>query len=292
MASSTVTNAKYLDYAGLSTLVGNIKTLVDNKIIAAKQVLGGRLGKALSATEVQIGLHTPSGFTVNGSDVTELSSITIPGATTGTAGVMTAADKTKLDGIYAGAEVNQNAFSNVKITNNNGTSTPATIAAYSKTDTLNLTAGTGIKITGDAGSDTITIDSTYEHPEYSTTSTSSLETLTSGSKFTAITGVSVHENGHANVISSKQFTLPTLINDIKFAAQTASVPVSNTVNVVYNFVNDTGIAGQSTASIHYNTIQLPTQKYVDNAIADKIAEEDPLIYKGLKNATTGNKIIL
>jgi hypothetical protein len=63
---------------------------------------------------------------------------------------MSAADKAKLDGIAAGAEVNQNAFTNVKV----GTTT---ISADSKTDTLELVAGTGITLTPDSTNDKVTI---------------------------------------------------------------------------------------------------------------------------------------
>jgi len=71
-------------------------------------------------------------------------------ATTSQAGFMSASDKTKLDGITAGAEVNQNTFSNVKV----GTST---IAADSKTDTLELVAGSNITLTADTINDRVTI---------------------------------------------------------------------------------------------------------------------------------------
>lgn len=70
----------------------------------------------------------------------------------------TNAEKQKLAGIATGAEVNQNAFSNVKI----GTTT---IAADAKTDTLTIQGGANVSITADANSDTITItsgDTTYE----------------------------------------------------------------------------------------------------------------------------------
>jgi len=62
--------------------------------------------------------------------------------------------KTKLDGIAAGAEVNQNAFSTIAV------SGQTSVNADSNTDTLNLAAGTGITLTTDAGSDTVTITST------------------------------------------------------------------------------------------------------------------------------------
>lgn len=58
--------------------------------------------------------------------------------------------KNKLDGIAAGAEVNQNAFSYVKVGS-------TSISARYKKDTLELVAGTGIALTPDANNDKLTI---------------------------------------------------------------------------------------------------------------------------------------
>ena len=62
----------------------------------------------------------------------------------------TTAEKTKLAGIAEGAEVNQNAFSNVKVGS-------TTVAADSKTDTLEIAGGTGIDAVGDTTNDTVTL---------------------------------------------------------------------------------------------------------------------------------------
>lgn len=62
----------------------------------------------------------------------------------------TSAEKTKLSGIASGAEVNQNAFSNVKV----GSST---IEADGKTDTVEFVAGTNITLTPDTTNDKITV---------------------------------------------------------------------------------------------------------------------------------------
>lgn len=85
---------------------------------------------------------------------------TYSNATTTTAGLMSAADKSKLDGVASGAEVNQNAFSNVVV----GSST---VSADSKTDTLTLVAGSNVTLTPDVANDKITIaskDTVYAHP--------------------------------------------------------------------------------------------------------------------------------
>lgn len=69
----------------------------------------------------------------------------------------TTTDKNKLSGIASGAEVNQNAFSNVKVGS-------TTVAADGKTDTLELVAGSNVTLTPDATNDKVTIaatDTTY-----------------------------------------------------------------------------------------------------------------------------------
>lgn len=62
----------------------------------------------------------------------------------------TTAEKNKLSGIASGAEVNQNAYSNVKVGS-------TTIAAGAKTDTLELVAGNKITLTPDTTNDKVTI---------------------------------------------------------------------------------------------------------------------------------------
>lgn len=79
---------------------------------------------------------------------------------------LSAADRAKLDGIEAGAEVNQNAFSNIKVGS-------TTVAADSKTDTVTF-VGSGVTITPDATNDTITftvpagVNTTYTFAEGTT----------------------------------------------------------------------------------------------------------------------------
>ena len=85
----------------------------------------------------------------------------------------TNAEKSKLSGIASGAQVNQNAFSNVTVGS-------TTIAADTTTDTLTLVAGSNVTITPDATNDKITISSTdtkYTHPTY-TAKTSGLYKVT------------------------------------------------------------------------------------------------------------------
>lgn len=103
----------------------------------------------------------------------------IPAATSNSAGVMSKADKTKLDNIAVGAEVNQNAFSKVVVGN-------TIIEADNKTDSLTLVAGNNVTITPDATNDKITIaakDTTYS---VATTSANGLMSAADKSKLDGI----------------------------------------------------------------------------------------------------------
>jgi hypothetical protein len=75
---------------------------------------------------------------------------THPNATTTTPGFMSETDKQKLDGIQPGAEVNQNAYSRVRVGS-------VLISAQSKTDTIELEAGSNVTLTPDATNRKVTI---------------------------------------------------------------------------------------------------------------------------------------
>lgn len=149
--------------------------------------------------------------------------VTIPdaiatGTTGATNGLMTAADKQKLNGIATGAEVNQNAFSNVKVGS-------TTVQADSKTDTLELVADGAVTITPDATNDKITISSTdqsvtavgnhYAPTEDSTAekdasggSATQLPTSSGGTLVQVVTGVKMDAKGHVTGVVSKGLWSP------------------------------------------------------------------------------------
>ena len=128
--------------------------------------------------------HVSAATAVAKSDITALgipsTNTTYSTATTFANGLMSSSDKTKLDGVATGAEVNQNAFSNVVVGS-------TTIAADAKTDTLTLAAGSNITLTPDATNDKITIaakDTTYSA---ATTSAAGLMSASDKSKLDGIT---------------------------------------------------------------------------------------------------------
>lgn len=99
---------------------------------------------------------------------------------------VTAAQITKLNGIATGAEVNQNAFSNVKVGS-------TTVAADAKTDTLELVAGSNVTLTPDATNDKVTIAATDTTYSDATTSTHGLMSAADKTKLNGIaTGAEVN----------------------------------------------------------------------------------------------------
>lgn len=87
------------------------------------------------------------------SDLTNDSNFPVDASYVHTDNNYTTTEKNKLAGIASGAEVNQNAFSNVKVGS-------TTVAADAKTDTLELVAGTNVTLTPDATNDKVTIAAT------------------------------------------------------------------------------------------------------------------------------------
>ena len=117
----------------------------------------------------------------------------------------TTTEKTKLSGIAEGAEVNQNAFSNIVVGS-------TTVAADSKMDTLTLVAGTNVTLTPDATNDKITIaskDTSYTHPSYTarTGVPTANQTPAFGGTFNVSQPVS-DATGHITAINSRTITIP------------------------------------------------------------------------------------
>ena len=105
----------------------------------------------------------------------------------------TTTEKNKLAGIATGAEVNQNAFSNIIVGE-------TTVAADGKTDSLTIEAGTNVTIVGDASADKITISATDTTYSDATTSASGLMSAADKTKLNGIaTGAEVNQNAFSNV---------------------------------------------------------------------------------------------
>lgn len=141
------TGAEVNQNAFSNVKVGSTTVAADAKTDTLELVAGSNVTLTPDATNDKV--------TIAATDTTY--SVVTAGTSTTAGGLMSQADKTKLNGIAAGAEVNQNAFSNVKVGS-------TTVAADAKTDTLELVAGSNVTLTPDATNDKVTIaatDTTY-----------------------------------------------------------------------------------------------------------------------------------
>ena len=130
------------------------RALKDDQIVNAGKLRGLTVGNANGQIPINNGTENTNlnAALLNGkaSSYFATSNHSHTTATQSSNGYMSNSDKKKLDGIASGAEVNQNAFANVKV----GTTT---IQADSKQDTLTLAAGTNIALTPDGNNDKVTI---------------------------------------------------------------------------------------------------------------------------------------
>lgn len=153
-----------------------------------------------------------NGISVTGGPITSSGTFAISGvnATQSASGMMSGADKKKLDGIAAGAEVNQNAFAAITVGS-------ISVVADSASDTLTLVAGSNVTLTPDAAADKITIAATntdtkvtavgnHYTPAKSTTKSASGGTLTDIANSTSgaqvVTGVEMDAAGHVTGVTS------------------------------------------------------------------------------------------
>ena len=140
----------------LETSISNVRSYTDTKIT---QLINGAPGALDTLDELAAALNDDSSFAATITNQISNKADKTTASTTAN-GLMSSADKTKLNGIAEGAQVNQNAFSNVAVGS-------TTIAADSPTDTLTLIAGSNVTLTPNASGDSVTIaasNSVYTHP--------------------------------------------------------------------------------------------------------------------------------
>lgn len=157
-------------------------------------------------------------------------SVVTAGTSTTAGGLMSQADKTKLNGIATGAEVNQNAFSNVTVGN-------TTIAADSKTDTLTFAAGSNVTITPDATNDKITIaatDTTYSVVSAGTSTTAG--GLMSQADKTKLNGISASAEVNQNAFSNVVVGSTTIAADTK--TDSLTLAAGNNITLTPDATND------------------------------------------------------
>ena len=183
-------------YAGAASGTANAATTNGNTYLLLVENSTFRSGvKLVPGSNMNITSDASGNVTFTATDTTY--SVVSAGTSTTTGGLMSQADKTKLNGIATGAEVNQNAFSNFTIGS-------TTIEADSKTDTLTFVAGSNISLTPDATNDKITIaatDTTYSVVSAGTSTTDGgLMSQADKTKLDGIaTGAEVNQNAFSNI---------------------------------------------------------------------------------------------
>lgn len=174
--------------------------------------------------------------------------------TTTTAGLMSSVDKVKLNGIATNAEVNQSAFSNVKIGN-------TIIEADAKTDTLELEAGNNITLTPDTTNDKVTIaatDTTYSDFTGATSSAAGTSGLVPAP---STTNQVLFSSGGWGSISSNIIKMGTS----QLSLTQAMASKANIANPAF-----TGTATAPTAPANTNNTQIATTAFVTTAITNAI----------------------
>lgn len=209
-----VANATSGNFAGLDDN-GNLTDSGKNASDFATSTQGGKADSSIQGVKLN---GASSALTPDSNKVVTIPDAVETGTTGATNGLMTAADKKKLNGIASGAEVNQNAFSNVKVGS-------TTVAADTKKDTLELVAGGATTITPDATNDKITISSTDKSVtavgnHYTPATDSSAEkdasggtatqlpTSSTGTLVQVVTGVQMDAKGHVTGVVSKGLWSP------------------------------------------------------------------------------------
>ena len=172
---------------------------------------------------------------------------------------ITGAERTKLAGIETGAQVNQPAFSNVKV----GTTT---IVADAQTDTLEFVAGNGITITPDATNDKVTI------------ANSGVRTVTTGSSNGTISvngnNVAVKGLGSAAYTASTAYETPT---NAQSKADAALASAKSYTNEKFNSIVGEGASealdtiGEISAALQNNPDIITT---LNQAIGNKVNKEN------------------
>ena len=160
-ASAKLTEAKTYSDTNLATAKSYTDTAISNLINSAPSTLD-TLGEIATAMEENADVVEA----LNDAIGTKVDKVSGKGLSTND---YTTTEKNKLAGIATGAQVNQNAFSNVVVGS-------TTISADSTTDTLTLVAGSNITLTPDATGDSVTIaakDTTYTLSSFGITATAS-----------------------------------------------------------------------------------------------------------------------
>ncbi len=202
------------------TAVGN--HYVPSRNSASDLTASGASGTSGTTLQVITGIQRDAKGHVTGIVSGAATDTTYSDATTSAHGLMTASDKTKLNGIATGAEVNQNAFSNIAIGD-------TTIAANVETDTIEIEAGDNVTLEADTTNDKITIHA--ENTTYSDATTSAHGLMTAADK-TKLNGIAT--GAEVNVQSDWSQSTTTADDYIKNKPTLGTAAAKNAGNAVGN----------------------------------------------------------
>lgn len=193
----------------------------------------------------------------------------------------TTAEKNKLSGIASGAEVNQNAFSNIAVGS-------TTIAADSKTDTLTLTAGSNITLTPNSTSDSITIAATTITVDDSLSSTSTnpvqnkVINTALGNKVDKVSGKGLSTNDYttaekeklAGIAEGATANVGTITGVSVNGTSVATSGVANITSLPASILSGAipSAVTATTQAAGNNSTKIATTAFVGTAIANALAE--------------------
>ena len=261
---------KYLDYTGLETLVNIIKgtyaektdlslvsQVATNAAQAATTLESSKQDKLIAGSNIQI---AEDGKTISATDTTYVD------ATTSTSGLMSATDKTKLDGVATGAQVNT--IETVKV--NSSALTPDINKA------IDIKVPTVLsELTDDVGF----VDRSNFENEIENVRTEMASKLDASLKGTANGVAELDANG--KVLTSQ---LPSFVDDVIEAENFAALPNEGETGKIYVTLDDN------------KTYRWSGSAYVEISASLALGETDSTAYRGDRgkvaydHATDANKI--
>ena len=261
---------KYLDYTGLETLVNIIKgtyaektdlslvsQVATNAAQAATTLESSKQDKLIAGSNIQI---AEDGKTISATDTTYVD------ATTSTSGLMSATDKTKLDGVATGAQVNT--IETVKV--NSSALTPDINKA------IDIKVPTVLsELTDDVGF----VDRSNFENEIENVRTEMASKLDASLKGTANGVAELDANG--KVLTSQ---LPSFVDDVIEAENYAVLPNEGETGKIYVTLDDN------------KTYRWSGSAYVEISASLALGETDSTAYRGDRgkiaydHATDANKI--
>ena len=261
---------KYLDYNGLETLVNIIKgtyaektdlslvsQVATNAAQAATALENSKQDKLIAGSNIQI---AEDGKTISATDTTYVD------ATTSTSGLMSATDKTKLDGVATGAQVNT--IETVKV--NSSALTPDNNKA------IDIKVPTVLsELTDDVGF----VDRSNFENEIENVRTEMASKLDASLKGTANGVAELDANG--KVLTSQ---LPSFVDDVIEAENFAALPNEGETGKIYVTLDDN------------KTYRWSGSAYVEISASLALGETDSTAYRGDRgkvaydHATDANKI--